>query len=100
MHPLNTPVVTHILFTIVYFECKHQRSEFSNHERSEIEINHRFLLMKLKNFILRVVHKLRLQDEVEVGGPKMSTFCQRLYHRIAKIKRPINVESHIYKVTK
>ena len=23
------------------------------------------------------IHKLRLQDEV--GGPKMSTFCQRLY---------------------
>ena len=27
-----------------------------------------------------VVHKLRLQDEVLVVGPKMSTFCQRLYH--------------------
>ena len=26
-----------------------------------------------------VVHKLRLQDEVLVVGPKMSTFCQRLY---------------------
>ena len=25
------------------------------------------------------VHKLSLQDEVD--GPKMSTFCQRSYHR-------------------
>ena len=25
--------------------------------------------------------KLRLHDEVPVGGLKMSTFCQRLYHK-------------------
>ena len=32
---------------------------------------------KFEILFLGVVHKLRLQ----VGGPKMSTFCQHLYHR-------------------
>jgi hypothetical protein len=37
---------------------------------------------KKASFDKGVVHKLRLQDEVgSLGGPKMSTFCQRSYHR-------------------
>ena len=37
--------------------------------------------------LLGVVHKLCLQDKVaQVGGPKMSTFCQRLYHKKCQLR--------------
>ena len=36
--------------------------------------------------VIGVVHKLRLQNEVCIGGPKMSIFCQPSYHRKCQLR--------------
>ena len=40
------------------------------------------------NIDLRVIHKLRVQDEIgtyNLGGPKIPTFCERYFYKIENV---------------